>query len=73
LAPAGDAQKERYSKISYSGEAIDELLVTLFQESQARAPRRIVLDLDSTDVPLHGQQEKRFFPGYYNHYCCLPL
>jgi len=73
LAPAGDAQKERYSKISYSSKAIDELLVTLFQESQARAPRRIVLDLDSTDVPLHGQQEKRFFHGYYNHYCYLPL
>jgi hypothetical protein len=73
LSPAGDAQKERYSKISYSVEAIDELLVTVFQESQARAPRRIVLDLDATDVPLHGQQEKRFFHGYYNHYCYLPL
>lgn len=73
LSPAGDGLKERYSKISYSAEAIDELLVTVFQESQVRAPRRIVLDLDATDVPLHGQQEKRFFHGYYNHYCYLPL
>jgi hypothetical protein len=73
LSPAGDAQKERYSKISYSAEAIDELLVTVFQESEARAPRRIVLDLDATDVPLHGRQEKRFFHGYYNHYCYLSL
>jgi hypothetical protein len=73
LSPAGDAQKERYTKISYSAEAIDELLVAVFQESEARAPRRIVLDLDATDVPLHGQQEKRFFHGYYNHYCYLPL
>jgi hypothetical protein len=73
LTPAGDALKERYSKITYSSEAIDELLVTLFQESQARAPRRIVLDLDATDMPLHGQQENRFFHGYYNHYCYLPL
>jgi len=71
--PDGDALKERYCRISYSAEAIDELLVKLFLESQARAPRRIVLDLDSTDVPLHGQQEKRFFHGYYNHYCYLPL
>ena len=73
LVPDGDALKERYCRISYSAEAIDELLVTLYPESQARAPRRIVLDLDSTDVPLHGQQEKRFFHGYYNHYCYLPL
>ena len=73
LTPAGDALKERYSKITYSAEAIDELLVTLFQESHARAPRRIVLDLDATDMPLHGQQENRFFHGYYNHYCYLPL
>ena len=73
LTPAGDALKERYSKITYSSEAIDELLVKLFQESQARAPRRIVLDLDATDMPLHGQQENRFFHGYYSHYCYLPL
>jgi hypothetical protein len=73
LSPAGDAQKERYSKISYSAKAIDELLVTVFQESEARPPHRIVLDLDATDVPLHGRQEKRFFHGYYNHYCYLPL
>jgi hypothetical protein len=73
LSPAGDALQERYSKITYSAQAIDELLVTVFQESEARAPRRIVLDLDATDVPLHGRQEKRFFHGYYNHYCYLPL
>lgn len=73
LSPAGDGLKERYSKISYSAEAIDELLVSLFQEAHATAPRRIVLDLDATDTPLHGQQESRFFHGYYNHYCYLPL
>jgi hypothetical protein len=73
LSPAGDGLKQRYTKISYSSEAIDQLLVTLFQEAHARAPRRIVLDLDATDTPLHGQQEGRFFHGYYNHYCYLPL
>jgi hypothetical protein len=73
LSPAGDAQAERYSKITYSAQAIDELLVAVFQESEARAPRRIVLDLDATDVELHGRQEQRFFHGYYDHYCYLPL
>ncbi len=73
LSPAGDGLKERYWKISYSAAAIDQLLVMLYQESQARSPRRIVLDLDATDTPLHGKQENRFFHGYYNHYCYLPL
>jgi hypothetical protein len=63
----------RYHKISYSSEKIDHLLVDLFLESHTRRPRRIVLDLDSTDIPLHGHQERRFFHGYYNSYCYLPL
>jgi Transposase DDE domain group 1 len=67
----------RYPKIGYSEAAIDELLVDLFLESYAEAPARIVLDLDATDVPLHGHQEARFFHGYYDSYydsyCYLPL
>jgi hypothetical protein len=73
LTPSGTPAAERYNKITYSPEAIDELLVTLFLESQRKAPRSIVLDLDATDTPLHGKQEARFFHGYYNHYCYLPL
>jgi len=73
LTPAGSPATERYNKIAYSSEAIDELLVTLFLESHRKAPRSIVLDLDATDTPLHGKQEARFFHGYYNHYCYLPL
>jgi hypothetical protein len=73
LTPEGDARQQRYHKIRYSPRAIDELLVSLFQEAHVRAPRRIVLDLDATDTPLHGHQESRFFHGYYNHYCYLPL
>jgi len=73
LTPAGSPAAERYKKIAYSPEAIDELLVTLFLESRRKAPRSIVLDLDATDTPLHGKQEARFFYGYYNHYCYLPL
>jgi hypothetical protein len=73
LTPAGSPAAERYNKIAYSPEAIDELLVTLFLESYRKAPSSIVLDLDATDTPLHGKQEARFFHGYYNHYCYLPL
>jgi Transposase DDE domain group 1 len=73
LTPAGSPAAERYNKIGYSAEALDELLVDLFLEAHAKAPREIVLDLDATDTPLHGRQEARFFHGYYGHYCYLPL
>lgn len=63
----------RYHKIGYSAEAIDQLLVDIYLESQAAAPERIVLDLDATDVPIHGHQPQRFFHGYYDSYCYLPL
>jgi Transposase DDE domain group 1 len=47
--------------------------VEIFLEAHAQPPREIVLDLDVTDTPLHGEQEARFFHGYYGHYCYLPL
>lgn len=73
LVPAEDQQPHRYHKIGYSTEQLDRLLVDIFLESRTRAPRRIVLDLDVTDIPLHGKQESRFFHGYYRNYCYLPL
>jgi len=63
----------RYHKISYRSEAVERLFVDLFLEAHAVEPKRIVLDLDATDDPLHGEQEGRFFHGYYNCYCYLPL
>jgi len=69
----GPKAKNRYRKIRCQQEAIDELLTTIFLESQEVTPERIVLDLDATDLPLHGHQEERFFHGYYDHYCYLPL
>jgi len=63
----------KYHRISHDGTAIETLLVDLFVEAHRRAPRQIVLDLDATDDPLHGQQEGRFFHGYYDGYCYLPL
>jgi len=62
-----------YHKIGHDPAAIADLFVELFLEAHAAAPRRIVLDLDATDDPLHGAQEGRFFHGYYGCYCYLPL
>jgi hypothetical protein len=66
-------QPDRYKKIQYRAAALDELLVQLFVEAQGSVPERIVLDLDVTDLPLHGHQEGRFFHGYYDEYVYLPL
>lgn len=63
----------RYHKISHDPAAIESLFVTLFLEAHKRPPREIILDLDATDDPVHGEQEGRFFRGYYDHYCYLPL
>jgi hypothetical protein len=63
----------RYHKISHNPIAIKRLLVDLFLEAHKRAPGEIVLDLDATDDPVHGEQEGRFFHGYYDCYCYLPL
>jgi hypothetical protein len=66
-------QPSKYHKISHDPAAIEELFVTLFMEAQAQKPKQIILDLDATDDPLHGHQEGRFFHGYYDCYCYLPL
>jgi hypothetical protein len=71
LTPADEPH--RYHKITYSSQELDALLVEIFLEAHARPPQQIVLDLDVTDMPLHGRQEARFFHGYYGHYCYLPL
>jgi len=64
----------RYHKISHDGGAIEALFVDLFLEAHGkRAPKEIILDLDATDDPIHGDQEGRFFHGYYGNYCYLPL
>jgi hypothetical protein len=66
-------QATRYHKIAHDAAAIEGLFVDLFLEAHRRAPRQIILDLDATDDPLHGTQEGRFFHGYYDGYCYLPL
>ena len=64
---------DRHKKIVCEFERVDELLVALYLEASGKPPQQIVLDLDVTDTPLHGEQEGRFFHGYYGYYCYLPL
>ena len=63
----------RYHKVSHNPAAIETLFVAVFLEAYRRPPTQIILDLDATDDPLHGHQEGRFFHGYYDEYCYLPL
>ena len=66
-------QPTRYHKISHNPIAIKRLFVDLFLEAHDQPPSEIILDLDATDDPVHGEQEGRFFHGYYDCYCYLPL
>lgn len=63
----------KYHKVSHDPAAIERLFVELFLEAHGKAPKQIILDLDATDDPLHGHQEGRFFHGYYDCHCYLPL
>ena len=63
----------RAARIARRWPASRRLFVDLFLEAQERAPNEIILDLDATDDPVHGEQEGRFFHGYYDCYCYLPL
>src|SRR5690625_1725882 len=63
----------RYHKIIHDPEAIESLFVEFFLEAWRKPPSQIILDLDATDIPLHGEQEGRFFHGYYDCHCYLPL
>ena len=67
------SEPSRYHKVSHDPCAIEALFVTLFLEAHRKPPGQIILDLDATDDPIHGDQEGRFFHGYYDGYCYLPL
>jgi len=73
LTLADAHEKSRYKKIALDTTAVDELLVDLYIQRQPRQPERIVVDLDATDDRLHGNQEGRFYHGYYHEYCYLQL
>ena len=73
LTPETANAKARYKKIVADHAAVDRLFVEVFLAAHSEPPEEIILDLDATDDPLHGNQEGRFFHGYYGHYCYLPL
>jgi hypothetical protein len=69
----GHPEPTRYARIAANANAIETLFVDMFLDAHAKAPAQITLDLDATDDRLHGRQEGRFFHGYYDAYCYLPL
>jgi hypothetical protein len=74
LTPVGANEASRYKKIALSCAAVDRLLVNLFLQAHGDAPPpEVILDFDATDDPVHGEQLGRFFHGYYDEYCYLPL
>jgi hypothetical protein len=66
-------EDSRYKRISHDSAKIEAVFVEIFLQAHKRPPRQIVLDLDATNDPLHGEQEGRHFHGYYDCYCYLPL
>ena len=69
LTPAKEGDR-RYKKIEADTAGLDALLVDVFLEAhEGDAPKEVVLDVDATDDPLHGEQEGRYFHGYYKNYC----
>lgn len=73
LTREGAGADDRYKKIELDFDQVDRLLIEAFLHSFATPPDEITLDLDATDDPLHGHQEGRFFHGYYDCFCYLPL
>jgi len=73
LTPEDASAASRYKKIVYNREKMEYFFVSTFLKSKSAPPKSIVLDLDATDIPLFGQQEGRFYHGYYDCYCYLPL
>jgi hypothetical protein len=63
----------RYHKISVIDAAMEKVFLDIYVAAHKSPPKRIILDLDATDDPLHGDQEGRFYHGYYRCYCYLPL
>lgn len=72
-SPEDIHQKDRYVRIAIKSQAIEQLLIDLFLDLSGPAPRRVFIDMDVTDDPVHGQQEQTFFNGYYDHECYAPL
>lgn len=73
LGRVGDDADSEYHKIVADLDAIEDLLIELFLEVHGTPPAEIILDMDPTDSPVHGEQWGRHFQAYYDEYCFLPL
>ena len=73
LTPVGADASSRYKKITANLRAVQDFLVDAFLAQHILPPERIVLDFDATNDPVHGDQLGKFFHGYYDEYCFLPL
>lgn len=73
LTPPDATQAARYKKIVADATVLEDFFIAEFVRSLPKDTTRVVLDLDATDAPIHGQQEGRFFHAYYGDYCYLPL
>ena len=73
LTPVRANANSRYKKIVAHLDVMQEFFAKAFVQQYLVPPRRIVLDVDATDFALHGHQLGRFFHGYYDEYCYLPL
>ncbi len=73
LTPVGADADSRYKKITANLQGIQQFFVEAFLAQHILPPQHIVLDFDATDDPVHGDQLGKFFNGYYDEYCFLPL
>ena len=74
MTKKGATSATRYEKVELVEERVDQLLADVYMDAMGPAdPGLIVIDVDASDVPLHGRQEGRFFHGYYDEHCYLPL
>lgn len=73
-ASVSQGEPNRYKKILYNEQAIDYFIIDKFIQSKgSEIPETLILDIDATDDPVHGHQQGRFFHGYYDCWCYLPL
>ena len=68
---SAEGPKGRYRMIVADPAGMDALLIEVFLEAHREPTEEVILDVDATDDPLHGQQQGRFFHGYYRRYCYL--
>jgi len=70
---ATDLSEERYVKLCINPEEMEKLLVAVFIEQMGKEPKQIIVDLDVSNDPVHGNQDQAFFNGYYDQVCYAPL